>query len=291
MKSALPVLLAALAVAPAWAQHDHHAAAPAATSRPVATADWTRQPLLFPMPAPRGERGAARLLPQGIAATQVTVFASEGQAERLRVDYPVDADGARIAPAAPKIGNYHWVTAREETPEVVKVASTTWYFGNPGDSPKELLKTIKHELEIVPDPLPREHGRYRESEKWRFQVRFNGQPLAGQMLTLETEFGSRSSFVTDTAGIATVLFPRDFQPAKEGGEHAGHGRRYGKFVLSTEKESDGRRYLTAFNLNYGEDGDRGKSLGWGAAFGLIGMLAATPLLRRRNDSQGETKHA
>ena len=299
MKSLL-IPLGLLAATPAFAQqHEHHnhaqAAAPAATPAPAerrgppAMREWTQQPLLLPGRNPRGERAQALLQPRGIAASAVTVFAPEGPAERLRVEYPVEADTAKITPATPKIGNYHWVVAREETPEMVKVASTAWYFGNPGDSPKDLLKAPKHELEIVPAPLPREHGRYRESEKWRFLVRMNGAPLAGQAVMLETEFGSRSSFVTDAAGFATVLFPRDFKPAKEGDEHAGHGRRYGKFVLSAEKQADGRRYLTAFNLTYGEDGDRNRSLGWGAAFGLIGMLAATPLLRRR--AQGEQSNA
>lgn len=294
------VLIAATLAQTVWAQHEHHAAAsggaaaPATESRrPLAVREWTRQPLLLPGRNPRGERAQALLQPQGIAAETVTVFAAEGPAERLKVAYPVSPEGVKIAPVTPQIGNYHWVIAREESADTVKVASTAWYFNNPGDSPKDLLNTPKHELEIVPDPLPREHGRYRESEKWRFLVRMKGAPLSGQAVTLETEFGSRSTFVTDAAGIATVLFPRDFKPADPagGGEAAGHGRRYGKFVLSAEKQADGKRYLTAFNLNYGEDGDRNRSLGWGAAFGLIGMLAATPLLSRRNNSQGESKNA
>ncbi len=292
-------LLAATAAAAQHAQHNPtQPAAPAASAVPATQAAtqtaarvWTQQPLLLPGRSTRGERGGALLKPQGLVTENITVFAPEGPSERLKVDYPVAPEGAKIASATPKIGNYHWVIAREESPEAVKVASTAWYFGNPGDSPKALLSAPKHELEIVPDPLPREHGRYRESEKWRFLVRFNGQPLGNQPLTLETEFGTRSSIVTDAAGFATVLFPRDFKPAtKAEGEHAGHGRRYGQFVLATEKATDGRRYLTAFNLNYGEDGDRNKSLGWGAAFGLIGMLAATPLLRRKNSAQGEAKN-
>jgi hypothetical protein len=287
MNKALFMLCAVGASATAWAQHDHQAPAPATEARsstemrrPVAANLWTRQPLLLPVPAPRGERAAARLLPRGIEAAQVSVFAAEGPAERRRVDYPVGPDGARIASATPQIGNYHWVVARTETPAEVRVASTVWYFGNPGDSPKRLLTEAKHELEIVPDPLPREHGRYRESEKWRFLVRMNGQPLPQQPLTLETEFGSRSTVLTDAAGIATVLFPRDFKPA-DGDQANGHGPRRAQFVLATEKMADGRHYLTAFNLTYGQDGDRNKSLGWGATFGLIGMLAATPLLRRK----------
>jgi hypothetical protein len=293
--SPLPLTLLLVATG-AFAQHEHHAPASAAAA-PVTTPLqrparlWTQQPVLLPGRNTRGERTQALLQAQGIAAAAVTVFAADGPAERRQIDYPITPEGVKIASAAPKIGNYHWVVAREESADTVKVASTAWYFGNPGNAPKELLKRVKHELEIVPDPLPREHGSYRESEKWRFLVRFKGQPLANQPLRLETEFGSRSSFVTDAAGFATVLFPRDFAPAKEEGEHAGHGRRYGKFVLSAERDADGKRYLTAFNLSYGEDGDRNRSLGWGAAFGLIGMLAAAPLLRRRNGAQGESKNA
>lgn len=285
--------LALLAATSALAQHEHHAPATAgapATAPPMRPAAriWTTQPLLLPGRSARGERAAALLKPQGIAVTSITVFASDGPAERLKTDYAVETDGAKINAVTPRIGNYHWVIAREESAAEVRVASTAWYFGNPGDSPKDMLKTVKHELEIVPDPLPREHASYRESEKWRFLVRFNGQPLPSQPVTLETEFGSRTTTQTDAAGIATVLFPRDFKPAdkKADGSHEGHGPRRAPFVLSTTKEADGRKYLTAFNLTYGQDADRNKSLGWGAAFGVIGMLAATPLLRRRNGNGG-----
>lgn len=296
MKTGLTVL-AMLLASSTFAQHAHQAAdtVPAAAPPAMRPAPriWTTQPLLVPGRVARGERAGALLKPQGIAASTVTVFAPEGPAERLKVEYPVAAEGAKIAPVTPKTGNYHWVIAREENPEEVRVATTAWYFGNPGDSPKNLLKVVKHELEIVPEPLPREHGSYRESEKWRFLVRFRGQPLPDQPVTLETEFGSRSTVMTDVAGIATVLFPRDFKPAvrKDGGQE-GHGPRRAPFVLSTAKDADGRKYLTAFNLTYAQDEDRNRSLGWGAAFGLVGMLAATPLLRRRKPTaSGENRDA
>lgn len=270
------------AVMPLAAQPDH---AGHAAPRPAAGA-WTTQPLLLPAGG-RGERAAALVRPSGIAAATLNVYAPLGGAEAGRQTVAVDAAGARISPGTPQLGNYHWLIMREESPEQVKVASTAWYFGNPGPSPKALLAETRHELEIVPDPLPREHAQYRESEKWRFVVRLHGQPLAAQPLTLETEFGSRSTFITDARGVATVLFPRDFQPqAKE----SGHGRPSAGFVLSTRIETD-RLYLTAFNLSYGPDADRQRSLAWGAAFGLLGMLAASPLLRRRgqpvNDEVGD----
>lgn len=268
-------LLAGLLALPVAAQHGHDGAPS------VAPPAWTQHPLLLPA-AGRGERDAAQLKAVGIAAATLRVHAPEGPAEALLRDYPVTDGRAKIATGSARIGNYHWVVMREETPAWVKVASTAWYFGNPGASPRALLATPKHELEIVPDPLPREHGSYRESEKWRFLVRFQGIPQPGQKLTLETEFGTRTSFVTDQSGIATVLFPRDFRPPSvDKEEGASHGRPSAKFVLSTEKHSDERHYLTAFNLNYAPDAERGRSLAWGAGFCLAGMLAATPLLRRR----------
>ncbi len=274
----------ALLAGAAFAQHDH--GAPAATQGPAArptTKDWTRQPVLLPTTNRGGDRASAVLKPRGIEAATVTVYAPGGPEARLRVDYPVGPEGARIESAAPQAGNYHWVVARQEIPGAVpevRVASTAWYFSNPGPAPTELLRRSRHELEIIPDPLPREHGNYRESEKWRFLVRLQGRPLAGQPLTLETEFGSRTTAQTDDQGYATVLFPRDFKAASGDGT-GGHGRRRAGFVVATEREDGGRRYLTAFNHGYAQDDDRDRSLAWGAAFGLVGMIGALPLLRRR----------
>ena len=62
-------------------------------------------------------------------------------------------------------------------------------------------------------------------------------------------------------------------------------------MLATEKEDGGKRYLTAFNYSYTQDPERSRSLGWGAAFGILGMVAATPLLRRRQQAQGDKDHA
>ena len=294
----LAIMLSAIGLTtPTLAQHNHGAATNAEapqpsgrqTGRPAAR-EWTRQPLLVGR-AERGERAGAVLTLRNVAAPHVTVYASEGPAERLKVDYPVEEGGAKISAVTPKIGNYHWVIAREETPELVKVASTAWYFGNPGDSPKDMLTLTKHELEIVPAPLPREHRSYREAEKWDFLVRFNGKPLASQPLGFETEFGSRSTVVTNATGVATLVFPRDFKtPTKAEGE-SNDPRQRGRFVLTAEKEQDGKRYVTAFNFTYSQDPERNRSLGWGAAFSVLGMVAATPLLRRRKSNGGGSDHA
>lgn len=250
--------------------------------------EWTRYPLLVPGMARGAERMAALLRPRGIETTEVQIFAADGPADARRRSAAVGPEGARIEAAAPKLGNYHWVVARSEQGGDIRVASTAWYFSNPGAAPTALLKEVRHELEIVPDPLPREHSAYRESEKWNFLVRFNGVPVANQPVTMDTEFGSRATFHTDAQGRALVLFPRDFKPvspAAAGGHD--HGQRRAKFVLATEREEEGKHYLTAFNLTYSPDADRNRSLAWGVAFGVAGMIAATPLLRRHPAKNGE----
>jgi len=277
----------------AHAQHEHDAPSEAAKVAATSTGEgrygmrggreWTRYPLIQPVMAPRGERGGNTLALKNLEANALDVY-SPDQARR---QYPVVAEGVRVEPAAPKSGNYYWVTARAENENNVWMASTATYFSNPGAAPTELLRQAKHELEIVPQPLPREHGAYRESEKWQFLLRFNGKPLAGKKLTMETEFGSKIAFTSGADGMATVLFPYDFkeqEPGKGGGHHGGPRR--AKFVLVAEHD-DGKHYLTAFNYSYSPDAERGKNLAAGLGFGAFGMLLAAPLLRRKKTGNGE----
>lgn len=282
MRTRYLVVLAALASPPALAQHDHVHGMAADSAAPARSAmrEWTRLPLLVPAMGRGGERSGAVLRPLGIDTPEVTVFAPGGPQENRRVAYPVGPEGVKFTSAGSQIGNYHWAQARGEGDGEVRVASTVWYFSNPGEAPTALLSQPKSELEIVPQPLPREHSSYREAEQWQFAVRWNGQPLANQKVTLETEFGSRSSFVSDAQGIVVALFPRDFR-GQDARNPDQMGPRKAVFVLGTEYEAEGKRYLTAFNYTYSPDPARERSLGWGAAFGVLGMVAALPLLRRR----------
>lgn len=236
---------------------------------------WTRAPLLVPAEATR-EGVALRAL--NLQSEAVTVFAPAG-GDRARWAVPLSEGAAQVVPAAPDRGNYHWVQAREMRDGMVHVASTVVYFANPGAAPTRMLREAKSELEIVPQPLPREHSRYRESEKWRFLLRWQGAPLADQALLLETANGSRSTLRTDAEGYATVLFPRDFAAAGGGG----HGRPAAAFVLSTERREGETHYLTAFNYSYAPEPARTRSLAWGTGFAGLGMLLALPLLRRREN--------
>lgn len=276
-KTAALLLWAAAGLAFAQAEHAHHSSSQG--GRPAASA-WSAQPLLLPS-AERGERGRTRLQPLNLAAGSVEVFGPAAPEESR--SFPVADGAAVVVPADPKVGNYHWVIARESRPGEERLASTAWFVSNPGPAPTRLLAAVRPGLAIVPR-LPREHGSYREGEQWDFSVRFDGQPLAGATLTLETEFGTRSRAIADDNGVARLVFPRDFDPARAA--DSGHGRRAAAgFAVSAEIERGGVRHVSAFNGTYAPDPWRSRNLMAGVGFLLLGMAAATPLLRRKEEKK------
>ncbi len=272
--------------------HEHDAAQPpsGSTEQPRAASqgkwqsrEWTKYPLITPAMR-RGERDrmSTGLVEKNIETDFFEVFAPDSSVESARRKVAVEPEGTAIK-ALPKLGNYYWVTARQEKEGEVTIASTPYYFGEPGPAPTKMLLEQKYELEIIPQPLPREHGAWRESEKWSFMLRFNGQPLASKAVRMETEFGTRTDFMSDKDGIVTVLFPRDFKPVekKPGQDGHSHGPRRAKFVLAAEHDDSGKHYLTAFNFTYSADPDRNRDMLAGVGFGVFGMLLAVPLLRRK----------
>lgn len=201
---------------------------------------------------------------------------------------PIELAGALLD--KPQSGGFHWLTARGQQGDQISVASTVYYFSNPGKNPTAMFMQQKNELEVIPQPYPREHSRYRANEDWLFLVRFNSRPLAAQKVTLETSNGSRAELLTDAQGMVRLHLPDDFrmEPEKSGKEQHSHGHRMGDFVLATEHAEAGKSYLTAFNSGYGPDAYDGRSLAWGLGFTLLGMVSAVPLLRQR---KGDKKSA
>lgn len=276
MKRMIPLLAGLLSSAAlAAGGHDHGGGSPSSARVP----SWTHYPLL--VTARSGDRGSVRVAATNLVADSLEVYAPKEWNGAGHWQLPL-AGGAEVQ-ASPKVGNYHWLSARAEMPQYVAVASSAFYFANPGPAPTGLLRAQKSELEIVPQPLPREHGSYRAGEEWPFLVRFDGKPLAGQKLTLETANGSRAEFVADEDGVAKVRFPADF---KEEEKASGHGnRRQAGFVLAAEQVAGGRTYLTTFNYSYGPGAYSGKSLWTGAGFLVVGMALAAPLLRRKKENE------
>ncbi len=239
--------------------------------RKVEAEAYTQLPLL--VPAGRGDRGRAPYCLANLRAEEAKVRAGAGEPWSV----PVAEAGFKVA--ARQAGNYHWLQAREETPDGVITASTVHYFSNPGPAPTAMLQASKAELEIVPQPLPREHWRYRADETWAFLVRFEGRPLPGAKLRLETSGGTRQVLAADAHGVVRIAFPADFRPAED--DHGGHhGREPGNgFVLAVgHTDEAGRYFLTAFNHKYGQAAGAGRSLGAGLGFLLLGGLLGLPLV-------------
>lgn len=263
------------------AGHDH-----AAMMREAKTS-WTLYPTLKVRMS--GESRATQtitMVPQNIVADVIEVYSNDLNDEKAHSKLPVGMGGAKFDRSAK--GGFHMLAAREESGANVRVASTVYYNGERGaKNPTAMFMQQKHELEIIPQPHPREHSRYRAKEDWKFMVRFNGKPLAGQKVYLETSNGSMSEFVSDAQGAFFMHVPDDFKAEEEGGQTSAHnhGRRGADLVLATEYAGQGKNYLTALNSNYGPDAFDQRNLTMGAGFVLLGMLGAVPLLRKRKAEQ------
>lgn len=287
-----PLALAA-ASAPAAVQQDIAAGEHAGHGEPVGTGRaagkpmaWTAFPTLKTRMSGEGREGrVVTVVPQGIVANSIDAYSNDIKDAKGHRQLPLDMAGAKLD--KPEAGGFHWLAAREEQADKVRVASTVYFFSNPGKNPTALFMQQKHELEIIPQPFPREHSRYRANEDWKFLVRFNSKPLANQKVSMETQNGTKTELVSDAQGVVTARIPDDFKAEveqKTAGSHD-HGRRSSDFVLAIEHAEGGKSYLTAFNGSYGPDAFDQRSLAMGLGFTLLGMIGAVPLLRQRKPAK------
>lgn len=261
--------------------HDHPAMGMEGIGIPRA---WTELPILkTKMSGKTRETTVISIVPQNIVVANVDAWSNNLKDVDAHRQLSMEMAGAKLD--KPSTGGFQMLTAREEQADSVRVSSTVYYFGERGaKNPTEMFMQQKNELEIIPQPYPREHSRYRANEDWKFLVRFNGQPLANQKVNLETSNGSKVEALTDASGVLSLHIPDDFKSVEEKKEGAGHDhgmRRGADLVLATEFVNGGKTYLTAFNSAYGADAYDKRSLAMGLGFALLGMVSAAPLLRQK----------
>jgi len=244
---------------------------------------WTVYPRLKIMMG--GENRAQRevtLLPKNVVPNSIDAYSSNIKSPDAHRQLPYDLVTAKLGKSA--TGGFYWLSAREDQADKVTVASTVYYMSERGSkNPTAMFMQQKNALEIIPQPFPREHSRYRANEDWKFLVRFNSQLLAKQKVNMVTQNGSKIELLSDAQGIVTVQIPDDFKAIevqKNTGGH-NHGRRSSEFVLATEYVHAGKTYLTGFNNSYGPDAFDQRSLAAGLGFMFLGMIGAVPLLRNR----------
>ena len=144
--------------------------------------------------------------------------------------------------------NYHVLVAKRQHNGVQESAVRYVYFnGKPtGHSPEEITSLQKSELEIIPDPLPREHWHYKAGEQVSFVVRFQGNPHASLPVTLATNHASILKAVTDSQGRVFFTLPNDFMNIKAGR----NANKPGALLLHTKLEEQGQTYATWLSADY-----------------------------------------
>ncbi|GAB6043393.1 hypothetical protein JCM17961_40710 [Endothiovibrio diazotrophicus] len=188
----------------------------------------------------------------------------------------------------PKSGvdNYHAAVAVQRSARLSRsVVRYLFRQGRPsGHSPRELLAEHKAPLELVPDPLPREHYRYYGGEAWGFLLRLYGKPVADTEVRLRTLNGSDLTARTDGAGRVRFTLPDDF-PRVLPGRRANPAV---PFALSAATATDGVRYETTLQGDYAPNPGHWRSTEWGAATlgaGLLAGLLITAVGRRREGAK------
>lgn len=267
------------------AAQDEHSGHMQSGGMPARLVTWTAYPLLkIRMNGASREQMVTSALPQNIAAGGIDAYSCDLYDVSGRRQLPLGMAGIKLD--KPASGGFHWLAAREDQGGKVLVASTVHSFGERGaKDPTAMFMQQKHELEIIPQPFPREHSRYRAGERWKFLVRFKGHPVVGQKVVLETQNGSKTEWVSDEQGVFAVQLPDDFKPAADSNGSGGHGTPGADFVLATEYAEGDKSYLTAFNSSYGRNAFDRRNLAMGMGFVLLGMIGALPLLRQRKTAK------
>jgi len=183
----------------------------------------------------------------------------------------VTLEGSRFTTPKPAVDNYHALVAERQIDDLKQAAIRYAYMrGRPSkESPSKLAAAQKTALEIEPAPIPREHHRYMANKVWEFIVRFNGKPLSGTHVALETSHGSRVDAISNDAGLVRFTIPDDFSEVKP-------GRRKNpaaEFSLFTEYRTASTHYETTLSAAYYVDPDHWRSKGLGVAVAGLGLIA------------------
>lgn len=188
----------------------------------------------------------------------------------------------------PKTGmdNYHAVVAEKDWGDSKEsVIRYEYRFGRPSEhSPSELARAVKTALEIVPDPIPREHYRYHSDQTWGFKLRLHGLPAGGIPLTLQTANGTHLEAVSDTSGRVKFHLPDDFPDVLPGKRD----NRSATFTISAGMRGAGIDYQTTLSADYHINPSHWQSSRLGLLVAGLGFVAGG-LLGRTNDQGGQKR--
>ncbi|MCW8826138.1 MAG: DUF4198 domain-containing protein, partial [Gammaproteobacteria bacterium] len=201
-----------------------------------------------------------------------------------------DSSGKLEVPST-GVDNYHALVATRQEDMLHESALRYEYLrGKPsGHSPSELLESSKLPLEIVPDPMAREHGRFHSQNEQSFIVRFNDKPVSGAWVGLTTSNRSELEATTDAEGRVTFSMPDDFKNVRTGRRN----NRPGEFMIRTgyvANDVDGERlYRTNFTAPYYVNPSHWQSDTVGLFMLVSGFAVGLVLMRRTAPSTAKPK--
>ncbi|MDH5484470.1 MAG: DUF4198 domain-containing protein [Gammaproteobacteria bacterium] len=166
--------------------------------------------------------------------------------------------------------NYHALVATRNHNGVEETAIRYIYGrGKPtGHSPKELTDLQKSTLEIVPDPIPREHWHYKAGHEAAFIVRYKHQPLASIAVSLATSHASIVNARTDARGRVVFTVPDDYKVDKP-------GRRENKpaeLLVHVKHQHNEKNYATWLAADYEANPAQWKNTQMGALVATGGFI-------------------
>ncbi len=188
----------------------------------------------------------------------------------------------------PKTGvdNYHVLVAEQEIGHLKKAfIRYVFRYGKPsGYSTRDVVNANKTELEIIPDPIPREHDHYYSQQSWSFRIQFRTQPLANYVVELHTGNGTHLQQVTDKYGRVTFTLPDDFPHVVAGRRD----KRTATMTLVVRHQTGSHQWQTIFMSDYAVNPAHWQSTSWGSWVMLMGMVLGRVMVRlNRKQNSGE----
>lgn len=192
-----------------------------------------------------------------------------------------DDSGKLKVPSTGMVSYHALVASRQEDTLHESALRYEYLRGKPTDfSPADLMANIKLPLEIVPDPMAREHWRFYSQNEQDFIVRFNGKPVQGAWVGLKTSNRSELESITDSEGRVSFVLPDDFKNIRTGRRN----NRPAEYTIRTgyvanEKGSE-MLYRTNFTAPYSVNPSHWKSSNVGLFMLLSGFAVGLVVMRR-----------
>ena len=197
-----------------------------------------------------------------------------------------DEHGKLKVPSTGMVSYHALVASRQE--EGLHESSLRYVYlrGKPtGRSPAELMANNKLPLEIVPDPMAREHWRFYSQNEHDFIVRFNGKPVSDAWVGLVSSNGSELEATSDSEGRVTFTLPDDFKDVRAGRSN----NKPAEFMIRTGYVDEEVLYRTNFTAPYSVNPSHWKSSTVGLFMLLFGFVTGIVVMRRTKPAANDKK--